>query len=219
MPKHNPKLNKKDDKKKKRRSRYIDGEPYEFEKDYTKSIMSFLVIVIIGVIIFLVVVVYDEEAPRVEQYDLVKLNYEIYSLEDYNENRPPTIQETNYWVNACHRYDSSCECHGNNSQLLYECNYSLIKGFYNELMGRKEGDKVNSKYIDACIDKDKDGFDDFSGEEALSYGFPNDTLYNTEIVLKFEILRLQKRVPASSNPSFTTSQIFEYVPFRKKWKD
>ena len=177
--KHNPKLDQSDDKKKKGLyQREVDQ--YEEERNYSKYYMILVFVGALAVISILIFVVFTQGGTRIEQYDLVRLDYRIYTSEDYYDHKDPTIEEMNTWVNVCSRYDS-------------ECDSGLIKGFYDALLGKRAGDLVNAKPIDKCIDLNKDGKDDYSGKEALSYGYPkNHSLYNTDIVLYFKIHEVNK---------------------------
>ncbi len=182
MPKHNPKLEKNGNKNK---DSSTDKEPesYEYGRSYAHILM---IAIFVGIVLIIIVVffnVYNPSVERIEQYDKVKLDYKIYTSDQYNNHEDPEIKKTNTWVNACSRYDDDCE-------------KGLIEGFYQELLGKKEGD-VGEKPLDACVDKDKDGEDDSSGEEALSYGFPDDKLYDEDIVIWYKIIQINKSQTAS----------------------
>ncbi|MHA1293964.1 MAG: hypothetical protein ACTSQJ_15015 [Promethearchaeota archaeon] len=177
MPKHNPKLDKPKGKKdKERRETYVDE--YEYSKNYHPLLMAFIFIGVIVIIVVLFLFVFNEEATRISDGDEVKLDYDVYTLDDYNNNKDPTIHKTNKWVNVCSRYDD-------------DCNNGLILGFYKELLGKKEGDS-STVYLDACIDKDKDGDDDNTGDDAESYGFPDDELFDEDIVIWYKVIKINK---------------------------
>lgn len=195
MPKHNPKLDKKKDKKNRDYTPYY-GDDIEYKRSYTKY---YMILVAVGVVVILFVMlsfIFADPGPQIEKYDEVRLDYEIYSLDQYENNKEPEIKETNVWVNVCHRYDDDCEAGDD----------GLIKGFYNKLLGLSEGDILNFELIPRCKDLDKDGEDDATGEDALSYGFEDDKLYNKEIVLWFKVREINK----SSIDDTSENRLFTY---------
>ncbi len=177
--KHNPKLSQKRKSAKTKKNIEESYEEYEDYKNYTPYYMAIIAITVFIVIIVLFAVTFGSNVERVQKHDLVKLDYEIYTLDEYENHEDPSIKKTNTWVNVCSRYDDDCKD-------------GLIQGFYDKLIGKKVGDVVNYELIKACIDKDKDGKDDITGEDALSYGFPEDELYDTDIVLWFKVLEINK---------------------------
>lgn len=218
MPKHNPKLRKPDHGKRANRNQ-AEEEPYDaYQKDNTKYYMAAIVIAVLAIVVFMVVFVRDTDTvKRVGPYDLVNLDYTVYTYEQYDNGEEPTIRATNQWVNACSRYDSNCRCgYGSNESIEY-CAKSLILGFYNKLIGAKEGDIVNNYYIKACIDDDRDGVDDHTGESALSYGFKNDSLYDTDIILSFKIYHISKKQTPSSSALLDLSSLFQTIVVKAKF--
>ncbi|MHA1275099.1 MAG: hypothetical protein ACTSQS_16950 [Promethearchaeota archaeon] len=177
--KHNPKLSQKRKSAKTKKNIEESYEEYEDYKNYTPYYMAIIAITVFIVIIVLFAVTFGSNVERVQKYDSVKLDYEIYTLDEYENHEDPSIKKTNTWVNVCSRYDDDCKD-------------GLIQGFYDKLIGKKVGDVVNYELIKACVDKDKDGKDDITGEDALSYGFPEDELYDTDIVLWFKVLEINK---------------------------
>lgn len=181
MPKHNPKLEQPNGKDKKASSQKgVDS--YKEHKSYQKIYMTMIFIGVIAVITIIFFFIFGDQGLRVEKYDLVKLDYKIYTHDDYENNKDPTINKKKVWLNVSSRYDDKSED-------------DIIVGFYKELLGKKIGDTLPNKLIEKCRDKDKDEKDDTSGEDALSYGFPSDDLYNTDIVLWFHILDINKSGP------------------------
>ena len=176
--KHNPKLAEKNGKKEVPTRPY--EEPYEYSRNYTPYFMVIVFISVILVIAVIFIFVFDANAKRVEKYDEVRMDYEIYTLEQYEKHKDPEIKKTDTWVNCCSRYDDDCEDDG------------LIEGFYQKLLGLREGDVINNELIEACQDDDKDGEDDNTEKDALSYGFPDDKLYDEDIVLWAKVYEINK---------------------------
>lgn len=195
MPKHNPKLDKPDNDKKKKPSSYSEEEYYDSSINYSRVLMGVIFVVVLMVIVVLVANVYDEEdnVRIVQKYDLVLMDYAIYTYEQYDDNLEPTIRYTNKWVNACQRYDENCKCkYGVNATKKF-CEESLVKGLYYKLLGKQVSSNTHTIFIEDCKDHDLDGYDDFSDEEALSYGHPEDVLYDKEIVITFRVLDIKKQ--------------------------
>ena len=178
--KHNPKLEKSRYKKKKDSSKgEIDS--YKGHRKYNRSYMLLVIISLGGVIAILLIVFSNQGGTRIEKDDLVKLDYEIYTLTNYETGKEPTFSELDSWVRVVTRYDEKYSS-------------GLIKGFYNKLIGKTVGDILTFNF-NKCRDVDKDGFnDDSPGQEALSFGFPGDTLYDTPIVIWFRVIEINKTI-------------------------
>lgn len=209
-PKHNPKLDRPKDKKEER-SKVVEDK-YEYQRNYTALYMILVFFGIVIGIVLLFVFVFNAPGTRIEKYDKVKLDYKIYTLEQYDDHEAPEIKKDGKWLNCCSRYDD-------------ECDNGLIEGFYKELLGKKVGDICDNKLFEACKDNDEDGEDDGTGEDALSYGFPDDDLYDTDIVLWFKVLEIKKKgstnaevgIPWDSvnkqEPNSKVLEIFKYTIF------
>ena len=179
MPKHNPKLDK-PARKRKKDSYPKEKDSYENVQNYTAYYMAVVFISIVVVVAFLFIFIFNDEGIRVEKYDNVLLDYDIYTHASYQSHSDPFESHKDYWVNVCSRYDDACEGNG------------LILGFYNELVGQKVGTILNYQFILKCIDNDMDGIDDYTDEPALSYGNTSDTYLNTDLILWFNIKELNK---------------------------
>jgi len=184
--KHNPKLEKSKGKKGKKESQ-TEYDDYDDVHRYTPYYMAIVFISIIILVLILLFAVFSNIGVRIGRYDLVKIDYDIYSYEEWQDHDEPTIRKTNTWVNVCSRYDDDCE-------------EGLIEGFYRNLLNKKKGDVVNNKFIPKCKDDDEDGEDDTDpGEDALSFGYPKShDLYYTDIILWFKILEINKTSGAST---------------------
>ncbi len=188
--KHNPKLDKTSEKKK-RSSYQKEVDSYKEARNYSRFYMMLVFIGVVSVISILVLVVFTQSGIRIHQYDLVRMDYKIYSLSEYQNHQNPSIEEMNTWVNVCSRYDEKC---GN----------GLIKGFYYELLGKREGDFLNNKLIVRCQDGNWDGYNDLDPtQEALSFGNSSDLLYDTDIVLWFKIYQINSSSTIESQTHFS----------------
>jgi hypothetical protein len=68
----------------------------------------------------------------------------------------------------------------------------LILGFYYNLLGMEEGEEKTFE-LPANVDYNQDGYDDISGEPVLSYGNPEDQLFNMKLVFYIYIISIQKK--------------------------
>ncbi|MFW5895318.1 MAG: hypothetical protein ACOCT9_01110 [archaeon] len=194
---HNPKLSEDNkDKKKKTKKPSYEGGYYEYEKSYTKYYMIAIFIGLLIVIVIIYSTVYNAPGPRVEQYDGVKLNYELYTLDQYDNHEDPTIKETNKWVNVCIADGDT------------ECTNGVFESFYERLLGKKEGDICNYELIEEC---ECPNYKELDGED---------------VVIWFEVLEINKTTQSTpAEASFSCSSlnlssslvsglyIFQYIPF------
>jgi len=207
--KHNPKVEKPSDSKKNGDYR-TETDLYREQRSHSRLYMLLVFIAIAATITTLLFVVITESGVRVSKYDNVRLDYRIYTYTDYENHKNPTIEEINVWVNACSRYDEACEGEG------------LIKGFYNNLLGMREGGIFGPKLLEKCIDPDWDGYNDLYNDEreALSFGNESDLLYRTDIIIWFKVHEINKTVPIelevqhsvhSGKQTKNIIQIFDYI--------
>ena len=68
----------------------------------------------------------------------------------------------------------------------------LILGLFNSLLGRKLNYKSGLIWLNKCIDQDRDGIDDDTGNPALTYGKDSDDFYNMDLIIQFEVLDIEK---------------------------
>ena len=68
----------------------------------------------------------------------------------------------------------------------------LILGLYNNLLGSQKYYESDLIWLNKTIDQDRNGIDDFSGVPALSFGNSTDLYFNKCLMIKFEVLDIQK---------------------------
>ena len=141
--------------------------------------------VIAPVIIFLTVVLviaFFYSIPgsiRIQKYDSVKIDYQVWeSDEDENYNVLNPILDTTLWITMISITD----------------NYStgLILGLYNNLLGKELFFESGLLWLNKCIDQDRNGSDDITGNIALTYGNSSDLYFNTPLMIEFKVLGIQK---------------------------
>ncbi len=119
----------------------------------------------------------------VEQYDTVKLDLSVWRSNEwhgYDEDNPDLNYQNTYF-GVVPKNDSSLVSSG-----------GLILGIYNRLLGRQEGYDSGAYWIPRCRDHDNDGYDDTTGELALSYGNNLNAYYNTDLMVHFTLRELIK---------------------------
>ena len=70
----------------------------------------------------------------------------------------------------------------------------IISGLYNNIIGKGLYYESSLIWLDKCIDQDRDGIDDDTGEPALTYGNSTDQYFNTCLMIKFKIFSIQKNL-------------------------
>ena len=68
----------------------------------------------------------------------------------------------------------------------------LILGLYNELLGKGLNYDSGLVWLNKCVDQDRNGIDDNTGQPALTYGNSSDMYFNTCLMLQFRVLEVQK---------------------------
>jgi hypothetical protein len=176
--KHNPKRSKR--KTSEEEEEYSPPKKSAYDKSRTTIWMIFIFIAVSGIVILMIFITYNpRERIIVEDHDVINIDYTIWKQENntYNYSNP-FIVVNNALLNVTSRYEENITD-------------GLILGFYNELLGKTA---LFSKTfsINATVDIDKDGIDDIKKQDALGYGFPEDELFNTSIIISYKILAIQK---------------------------
>ncbi|KKL96961.1 hypothetical protein LCGC14_1839240 [marine sediment metagenome] len=115
----------------------------------------------------------------VQKYDLVKIDYQMWesdSRKNYNILNP--LYDDIIWITMI--------------QITENSTLGLILGLYDNLLESQKYYESDLIWLDKCIDQDRNGIDDFSGEPALSFENSTDLYFNTHLMIKFEVLDIQK---------------------------
>ena len=86
----------------------------------------------------------------------------------------------------------------------------LILGLYDNLLGKGMSFESGLLWLDKCIDQDRNGIDDLTGNIALTYGNSSDLYFNTSLMIEFKVLGIQK-APISSPNSDLFNRILPIV--------
>ncbi|HEC39188.1 MAG TPA: hypothetical protein ENI29_13195 [bacterium] len=141
------------------------------------AVSVFLIfILILGLIL---TYLFRSQSIVVQKYDLVKINYQMWESDarkNYNILNP--LYDDTIWITIIPITENSTS--------------GLILGLYDNLLGSQKYYESDLIWLDKCIDQDRNGIDDFSGEPALSFGNSTDLYFNTHLMIKFEVLDIQK---------------------------
>ena len=185
--KRNPKRSKSETYDTKEKSK--SSKKYVSRKSRTSIWMIFIFIAVTGIIVIMILFTFTpKEIIVVEKNDVIELDYRIWTYENFQ------IDPYNSSLIFEEKYNATLKVYSR-----YEENATdgLILEFYNKILGESVGASETFN-IGATIDIDKDGIDDTTGGDALGYGFPEDQLFNTSIVIYYKILAIQK----SNNTEF-----------------
>ncbi|GAH54192.1 unnamed protein product, partial [marine sediment metagenome] len=125
------------------------------------------------------IMIFSNDSHIVGKYDDVKIEYTVWVSnedEDYNPLNP--ILDTTIWVIMIPITDDSTS--------------GLILGLYNNLIKKELYFESELIWLNRCIDQDRDGIDDFTGNLALTYGNSSDLYFDTCLMIQFKVLDILK---------------------------
>lgn len=154
-------------------------------KKYHIKVVVPVIVIITGFVIF-AFFYFSPSGVRIQQYDSVKIDYKVWeSDEDENYNVLNPILDTTLWI----------------TMIPITENYStgLILGLYNSLLGKGMFFESGLLWLNKCIDQDRNGIDDVTGDIALTYGNSSDLYFNIPLMVELKVLGIQKSNPSSPN--------------------
>ena len=119
------------------------------------------------------------------KYDSVKIDYTVWEsdeAENYDVLEP--VADLVLWVTMI--------------PITENDSTGLMLGLYNNLLGKKINFNSGLVWLNKCIDQNRDGVDDNTGQPALTYGNSTDQYFNTCLMIKFKILDIEKYSPSAS---------------------
>ncbi|MFX1281126.1 MAG: hypothetical protein ACFFA3_17380 [Promethearchaeota archaeon] len=138
---------------------------------------------IIAVIVIISFLFINIPSVKVEKYDSVRLEYTVWlSDEDENYNAFNPELDTVLWVKVIPITENDTT--------------GLMLGLYNNLLGKKVQFDSGLIWLNKCIDQNRDGIDDNTGQIALSYGNSTDLYFNTCLMIQFKVLDIEKTAPS-----------------------
>ena len=153
-------------------------KPYFHTKIKTKSAISVITIIIL-ILALVLPYLFSSHPIVVQKYNLVKIDYQIWESDaskSYNVLNP-SFDDILLITMIPITEDSTS---------------GLILGLYNNLLGKQEYFESDLIWLNKNIDQDRNGIDDISGLPALTYGNSTDLYFNTCLMIKFEVLDIQK---------------------------
>jgi hypothetical protein len=145
------------------------------------------VISIATIIIIIVIIIFVPAPVIVSKYDIVEMDYTVWESDEtkmYDPLNP--VFDTIVWVTMIPITENGTT--------------GLMLGLYNNLRGKEKYYNSDLIWLNRCIDQNRDGIDDNTGQPALTYGNSTDLYFDTCLMIQFTILNIQKYTPLL--PSF-----------------
>ena len=148
--------------------------------------------IVVGIIfvIFLFFFFNSPKIPVVGKYDSVKIDFIAWeSDEDGNYDVLDPLIDITVWVLMV--------------PITENASTGLVLGLYNNLLDKQQYFNSELLWLNKCIDQNRDGIDDNTGQPALTYGNSTDQYFNTYLMIQFKILDIQKpfQQPSVINPN------------------
>ncbi len=137
----------------------------------------------IALMIVILVVIIIPTPNVVGKYDSVEIDYTAWEsdeVETYDVLNP--VFDATVWVKMIPITENGTT--------------GLVLGLYNNLYGRGKFYESGLIWLNKCIDQNRDGIDDNTGQVALSYGNSTDQYFNMSLMIQFRILEIQKYSPS-----------------------
>jgi len=155
------------------------------EKILQKVKITLPIATIIIIILVFTSLFFNIPTVNVEKYDSVKIDYIVWEsdeAENYDVLDP--VADLVLWVTMI--------------PITENDSIGLMLGLYNNLLGKKINFNSGLVWLNKCIDQNRDGIDDITGQPALTYGNSTDQYFNTCLMIKFKILDIEKYSPSAS---------------------
>ena len=148
------------------------------EKYHLKTVIPLLIVIPAIIIGF---ILYGNVPIVVEKNDSVKIDYTAWeSDEQENYDILNPIIDKIVWVSM--------------TPITENSSTGLILGLYDNLLGKRLLYESDLIWLNKCIDQDRDGIDDVTGQPALTYGNSSDQYFNTCLMIKFKVLDIEKAI-------------------------
>lgn len=147
-------------------------------------------------IIIVIIIVVIPKPVTVDKHDSVEIDYTVWESDEaeiYNPLNP--VFDATVWVTMI--------------PITENDSTGLTLGLYNNLLGKEKFYESGLIWLNRCIDQNRDGVDDNTGQPALTYGNSTDQYFNTSLMIQFTILDIQK-----FSPSFNQIDIGNNVVLR-----
>ena len=144
-----------------------------------KKILIISLVVVSVILGFTMSEIFNSQPIKIQKHDLVKIDYQMWESDKYRDYDilNPLFDDI-IWITVIPITENSSS--------------GLILGLYNNLVGKKKFYESELIWLDKCIDQDRNGIDDITGDVALSYGNSTDQYFNTCLMIKFKVLDIQK---------------------------
>ncbi|MBA7541793.1 hypothetical protein ES705_34109 [subsurface metagenome] len=163
----------------------VISSPQLKEKVLQKVKLTLPIAVIIIIIFVSISLFLNIPTVNVEKYDSVKIDYTVWEsdeAENYDALSP--VADLVLWVTMI--------------PITENDSIGLMLGLYNNMLGKKINFNSGLVWLNKCIDQNRDGIDDSTGQPALTYGNSTDQYFNTCLMIRFKILDIEKYSPSAS---------------------
>jgi len=144
-----------------------------------KKILIISLVVVSVILGFIMSEIFNSQPIKIQKHDLVKIDYQMWESDKYKDYDilNPLFDDI-IWITVIPITENSSS--------------GLILGLYNNLLGKRKFYESDLIWVNKCIDQDRNGIDDITGDIALSYGNSTDQYFNTCLMIKFKVLDIQK---------------------------
>jgi len=161
------------------------SSPQIKEKVLQKVKIALPIAVIVIIIFVSTSLFFNIPTVNVEKYDSIKIDYTVWeSDEDENYDELSPLIDVEIWVTMIPVTENDST--------------GLMLGLYNNLLGKSISFDSGLVWLDKCIDQNRDGIDDSTGQPALTYGNSTDQYFNTCLMMRFKILDIEKYSSSAS---------------------
>ena len=131
-----------------------------------------------AIIIIFILFQFNPTSNRVQKHDLVEIDYQIWESDKYKNYNPLyLLQDQVVLLNVIPITDDP--------------ERGLILGLYDNLIGKEKYYESGLIFLNKCIDQNRDGIDDNTGEHALSFGNGTDQYFGMYLLIHFKILSIK----------------------------
>ncbi len=140
-------------------------------------------IICIALVITVIFLLFIPAPLIINKYDSVEIDYTVWESDEaqtYDLLTP--VFDATVWVNMIPITENDTT--------------GLTLGLYNNLLGKGKFYESGLTWLNRCIDQNRDGIDDNTGQMALTYGNSTDQYFNTSLMIQFTILDILKFSPS-----------------------
>ncbi len=169
------------------------------ERYHLKTVMLSLGIIIICIVGLSIFSAPDKTQFIAQKHDSVQIDYTVWvsnKSKEYDVLNP--ILDITLWIRMIPITENDTT--------------GIMLGLYNNLLGKELYYESELKWLDKCIDQNRDGIDDITNKTALTYGNSTDQYFNTALMIRFKILDIEKAPDYQESP-FNREKVFGFLSY------